>query len=215
MNADRIGLVSVTLFALVGVLVAGLAVAQNPAAKKPGQVSQTQAGAPYSTDDTATESRAIWESQEMLEARAWLDNYFRLSAQISDAQAKKFMAELRAMTPDQMRLWLVKFHQERDRRAAEGKRFRQANRKALEIQMASPQIGGFRNPYSGQRSRGTGLASSGMRPTFGGQYNPMAQRPSVQKPFSSPQYMDSVRPLVTAREVARAEVLRGLGPWGY
>ena len=187
--------------------------AQIPDKSTPG-TSQSSSEYSYSRDIEA-ERKKIWESDEMLEARAWLEDHFRRSAKISDAQGKKYLAELEAMSPDQMKLWLIKFRRELDRRIEEGKSFRRMNRQRLETQMASPQVGGFRNPYRGQGRASSGLPAASMRQTIGGQANPIASRPTVQKPFSSPHYKQSIRPLVTSEEAARVEVLRGLSPWGW
>ena len=151
----------------------------------------------------------------MLQARAWLEDHFRRSAQISDAQAKKYMAEMEAMSPDQMKIWLINFNRERSQQIQEGKNFRQMNREKVAHRRASPQVGGFQNPYRGQGRASSGMPAAGMRQTIGGQANPMAARPTVQKPFSNPSYMRSIRPLVTSEDAARWEILRGLGGARY
>ena len=156
----------------------------------------------------------IWQSKEMLEARAWLDDHFRRSAQISDAQAKQYMANLQALPPDQMQIWLINFQREHSRQVQEGKSFREMNRSKVELRNSSPQVGGFRNPYAGQGSNSAGFAAANMRQSIGNQSSAMAPRPTVQKPFSSPHYQQSIRPLVTSEDAARVEILRGLGAWG-
>jgi len=158
------------------------------------------------------EKEQIWNSPEMLEARAYLETYFERSSQISDEQAKKYMADLKSLSPDQMRLWLLKFQQQR----AERRQAYESERRARQLKIAgrqpAPNVGGFRNPYAGRRSVSTGLPAGQMHQYFGTRPNSLAQRPPIQKPFSSPQYSRARQPLVTSEEVARYEILRGLGP---
>jgi hypothetical protein len=191
----------------------------KPSEATPGR-AKPQSDSSYPSADIDVQRKQIWESDEMLEARAWLEDRFQKSARISDAQGKKYLADVKAMSPDQMKLWLIKFQQDRNQRITEGENWRRLNQKRVQAQMASPQVGGFRNPYGGQGRASSGLPAAGMRQSIGGQSiggqsNPFAQRPTVQKPFSSPHYQQSVRPLVTSEEAARFEVLRGLGSWRY
>ena len=69
---------------------------------------------PSTPDDVEAEREEIWDSPEMLRARAWLREYTARSAQITPAQAKEYMAELERMTPMQMKLWLLKFQEQRE-----------------------------------------------------------------------------------------------------
>jgi hypothetical protein len=74
------------------------------------------------------EREQIWNSPEMLQARAWLDQYFAVSVQYTPKQAEEYLAGIKAMTPEEMRLWLSKFQQERQQRrqiAAAGDQMRQ------------------------------------------------------------------------------------------
>jgi hypothetical protein len=175
----------------------------------------TQPTSSYPSAEIEAERKKIWKSDEMLAARAWLEDYIQKSAKISDAQGKKYLAELRAMSPDQMKLWLIKFQRQREQRASESETFRRLNREQVQRQMSSSQVGGFRNPYGNRAAASTGLPAAGMRQSIGGQANPMAGRPTVQKPFSSPHYQQSIRPLVTSEDAARIEIMRGLNPWGW
>ena len=213
---------SQTVFAIVVVCLlafGSLCPAQNPggpqATSSDSRPESQQQSSSYSSPDIDAERQQIWSSDEMLEARAWLEDHFRRSAQISDAEAKKYMAELKAMSPDQMRIWLINFHREHDRQVQEGQRWRQLNRQKVQHQKSNLQVGGFRNPYGGQRRASSGLPAAGMRQTIGGQSSPFAPRHTVQKPFSSPSYQQSIRPLVTSEDAARTEILRGLGPWRW
>lgn len=156
-----------------------------------------------------------WQSKEMIEARAWLEDHFRRSVQITDLQAQQYMANLQSLPPDQMQIWLINFQREHSRQVQEGKAFREMNRAKVNQRNSSPQVGGFRNPYAGQGQSSAGFAAANMRQSIGNQPSAMAPRPSVQKPFSSPHYQQSIRPLVTSEDAARFEIIRGLGPWGF
>jgi len=162
-------------------------------------------------DKIEAEREKIWNSPEMLTARAWLETYFERSAKITDEQARKYMDGLRTMYPDQMKLWLVKFQADRKSRKQHSATARQARQKTIAMRQTAPQVGGFQNPYAGRRVASSGQPVGNVRQTFGGGTHPYAQRQPVQKPFSSPQYQNARRPLVTSEEVARWEILRGLG----
>jgi hypothetical protein len=69
----------------------------------------SQPAAPSSMD---AEKAAIWNSPEMLRARAWLHDYTSKSVKISPEQGRKYMTELENLTPSQMKLWLLKFEHE-------------------------------------------------------------------------------------------------------
>jgi hypothetical protein len=164
-------------------------------------------------DKIEAEREKIWTSPEMLSARAWLETYFERSAKISDEQAKKYMDELKTMFPDQMQIWLMKFQADRESRKQQTTSERQARQTSISMRQASPQVGGFRNPYANRRAVSSGQPIGNVRQNFGGGANPVAQRQPVQKPFSGPEYQNVRRPLVTSEDVARWEILRGLG-WG-
>ena len=161
-------------------------------------------------DDIEAEREKVWNSPDMLAARAWLETYFERSAKISDAQAKKYMDGLKTMYPDQMKLWLVKFQADRKTNKQQYAMERQTRHQALQARQASPQVGGFQNPYASRRAVSSGQPIGNVRQTYGGGTNPIAQHQPVKKPFEG---QSVPAPLVTSREVARWEILRGLG-WG-
>ena len=74
-------------------------------------------------------------------------------------------------------------------------------------------IGGFgSNPYKNNRTPPTGLPVSGNRHSYFGGGSPGGSLGySKPKPFSN---LKTAQPLVTSRDVARAEIFNGLG-WGY
>jgi hypothetical protein len=165
-----------------------------------------------SSSELDAERAKIWDSQGMLEARAYLETYFKRSARITPEQAEKYMADLKAKSPEEMQIWLIQFQEEREQRRQEFNRGRQLQQQAALGQLPAQRMGAFRNPLAGRQTPPTGLPASGVQPTVGGGTNVFATRPPTQKPFSSPEYARSVRPLVTSEDVARYEILRGLGP---
>lgn len=60
------------------------------------------------------EKEAIWNSPDMLRARAWLQEYCNTSAKCKPGDAEKFSNELQNMSATQMKLWLMKFEEEED-----------------------------------------------------------------------------------------------------
>ena len=197
---------------LLGVWTAGPVHSQAPGTPAPGTPSPgTSQGSSGSLD---AEREKIWNSPEMLDARAYLQTYFERSAKISDAEAKKYMEELKQKDPDQMRIWLIRFQDQR----ASVRTSNQSAARARQMkvtQSRTPSVGGFSNPYS--RSGSSGLQRGGANHFSTGNSNALAGRSQVQKPFSGPQY-DRARqeqgPIVSGRDVARWEIMRGIMPWG-
>jgi hypothetical protein len=62
------------------------------------------------------ESAKIWNSPQMLRARAWLYDRISKSAKIPPAEGAKYIKVLENMTPDEMKLWLMKFEEEEEQR---------------------------------------------------------------------------------------------------
>jgi hypothetical protein len=56
----------------------------------------------------------IWNSADMLHARAWLEDYFRVSKKYTPEQAQEYRKHLKNLNAKQMELWLMKFDHERD-----------------------------------------------------------------------------------------------------
>ncbi len=151
------------------------------------------------------EREKIWNSPEMLEARAHVELTFKRSAKITDEQAAKYMDDLRAMSPDQMQIWLLQQQAQRAQVQQEEARLASVRRGTMPGGMPAQNVGAFRNPVANRSnvSSGQPVASAPLR----------QQRQPVQKPFSDPQYSSGLRPLVTSQEAARFEVLRGFGGW--
>jgi hypothetical protein len=55
------------------------------------------------------EREQIWNSPNMLRARAWLADYCKSSAKVTPEMAKHYQDELAKMTPAQLKLWLLRF----------------------------------------------------------------------------------------------------------
>ncbi|MCI0334764.1 MAG: hypothetical protein L0228_16235 [Planctomycetes bacterium] len=62
------------------------------------------------------ERAQIWNSPNMLRARAWLQDHISKSAKITPEEGRKYMTELENLTPAQMKLWLLKFDHEEQQR---------------------------------------------------------------------------------------------------
>ncbi len=96
----------------------------------------------------ADEREQIWNSPDMTDARAWLDDYFAASAKVTPDEAKRYLDRLHAMTPDQMRLWLRRFNEQRQSRRQAESFFQQR-----------------------QNELAQGLAARRQQPLAGAQYN--------------------------------------------
>ncbi|GEM_PF-1954861 len=181
----------------------------QPVPPKPPSVETTNSASTSSADAAQldAERQKIWNSREMLEARAHMDLYFKRSAQVTPEQAEKYMADLKAMSPDQMQIWLIQHQEQRAQVQQEQERWTNLRREANRGNLPAQNMGAFQNPLANRRTVSTGQPVTA-RPNP----NTVTQRP-IQKPFSGPQFSRAAQPLVTSEDVARAEILRGLGPW--
>ena len=73
-----------------------------------GAARNTAAPRPASAAENA-EREQIWNSPNMLRARAWLTDYCKNSAKVTPEMAKHYQDELAKMTPSQLKLWLLRF----------------------------------------------------------------------------------------------------------
>lgn len=172
-----------------------LSVAQDSDATSPGLTAGT---------DIDAEREKVWNSPEMLAARAELELTFKRSAKITDEQAAKYMADLKAKSPDNMRIWLIQYQEQRAQSLQDQARTSQLRRNAIRANLPAQSVGGFRNP----------IAPTG-RPV-GSTPRPAVAQGSVQRtrrPFSGPQFSSANQPLVTSQDMARHEILRGYRPW--
>lgn len=153
------------------------------------------------------EREKIWNSREMLEARAHLDLYFKRSAKITPEQAEEYMTDLKAKSPEQMQIWLIQHQEQRAQVQQDQERWTNLRREAARGNLPAQNVGNFQNPLANRRTVSSGRPVAA-RPNA----NTVTQRP-IQKPFSGRQFSGAAQPLVTSEDVARYEILRGLGPF--
>ncbi|MBA4106499.1 MAG: hypothetical protein C0485_12140 [Pirellula sp.] len=112
--------VAALMLAAVGVSFANFAFSQSaaPATTVPAKpATPAAAPAPYHPGANAAvdaEREKIWDSPQMLRARAWVKDYTSHSAKITPAEAKEYESELANLSPKQMKLWLLKFQHEEE-----------------------------------------------------------------------------------------------------
>jgi len=67
----------------------------------------------------------VWNSPQMLRARAWLYDRISKSAKITPEEGQKYITTLENMTPEEMQLWLMKFDEEEEQRQQQYSFFQQ------------------------------------------------------------------------------------------
>lgn len=72
------------------------------------------------------EQEAVWNSPNMLRARAWLQEYCATSKNCKPGDYDKYAAELESMSATQMKLWLLKFDEEEDQKQQQRAFYQQA-----------------------------------------------------------------------------------------
>jgi len=98
----------------------------------------TAAPAPQKTQaELNAEREALWDSPDMLRARAWLKDYCSKSAKVTPEMAQAYQKELQSMSTTQLKLWLLKFDEEEQNRQAQYQMFQQANALGLQQAMAA------------------------------------------------------------------------------
>ncbi|HEX6961123.1 MAG TPA: hypothetical protein VF175_04600 [Lacipirellula sp.] len=134
--------------ALIGALAFGRIAVSQDAQPNSATNPRSESGPTPSSSDSASSQEStqsqreeIWNSPRMLRARAWLQEYCERSATISPEEAREYMAELKQLTPIQMKLWLLKFDEEQEELDRRQAAFQQARRtsvaRALDIQEAT------------------------------------------------------------------------------
>jgi len=86
---------------------------------------------PQNTQAVQAEREEIWNTPDMLRARAWLKDYCSKSAKVTPEMAKQYESELANMSPNQMRLYLMKFDEQEQMRQQQYAMFQQANSAGL------------------------------------------------------------------------------------
>lgn len=128
------GRVKLFLILLFTVSVCQVAVAQvgKPKASHPVSAMRQPTKTPGSQAEIQAERDQIWNSPDMLRARAWLKDYCSKSAKVTPEMAKQYETELTNMTPNQMRLWLMKFDEQEQQRQQQWAAFQQYNSAGLQ-----------------------------------------------------------------------------------
>ncbi len=132
------GMFVVIVFCLTAAL-ASNAQTTAPAPKPmPASKPTTTVPAPtYSEPGMDAERAAIWNSPNMLRARAWLQEYCATSKKVTPEEAQQYMNELQHMTPIQMKLWLMKFDEEEDQKKQQRAFYQQAQATAMKQAQAA------------------------------------------------------------------------------
>jgi hypothetical protein len=92
----------------------------------PATPATAPVSAPASQAPMTAEQAAIWNSPNMLRARAWLQEYCATSKNVKPGEAQQYMNELEHMSPTQMKLWLMKFDEEEDQKKQQRDFYKQA-----------------------------------------------------------------------------------------
>lgn len=134
-------LMAAAMLAAVGVTFANSAFSQTAApatgttAKPPAATAPATYAQPSASVDAEREK--IWESPQMLRARAWVKDYCAHSAKISPEEAKEYEAELANLSPKQMKLWLLKFQHEEEMIQQQQQAFNQSRKADVSQAMAT------------------------------------------------------------------------------
>jgi hypothetical protein len=115
MRSSRLFLLTLLVLAASAALAWAASPAPPPPVPSPNSAPAKNQGSPATKQDTATveaQRQKIWNSPEMMRARAWLDSYFAVAANVTPQQAKEYLASLQKMSPAEMKLWLAKFEAE-------------------------------------------------------------------------------------------------------
>jgi hypothetical protein len=146
-----------------------------------GLGAEPPAAAQAKPDDPATveaERQKIWNSEPMLRARAWLEDYFTKAAKVTPKEAQEYREHLQAMTPVQMRLWLLKFEEEEQRRKQAEAAWQQARQFELSQNEAALQ-------RQQQALANSGASGAGLQDEQGSQRN-LQNQMILQQKYGAP-----------------------------
>jgi hypothetical protein len=116
---------------LVGALLfAAVVVSQAQTQSRSGEAAAVRSPS-ASPSNMNAQREQIWNSTNMLRARAWMQDYFSKSAKVTPEEAKTYMKELENLTPIQMKLWLIKFDHEEEQRQQQYAFWQQTHAAAL------------------------------------------------------------------------------------
>ncbi len=130
---------SLVIFSVVTTSVIGTCITSVAAPpQKAGAIvsAKRQPTNPGNTQAVQAEREEIWNSPDMLRARAWLKDYCSKSAKVTPEMAKQYENELANMSPNQMRLYLMKFDEQEQMRQQQYAMFQQANSAGLKEAVA-------------------------------------------------------------------------------
>lgn len=107
-----------------------------PADPAPYPTTEAETSVPESPEAYDEQRAALWNSPAMNEARQWVMEYSRLSAQTSPREGQEFLARLSKLSPAEMDNWLQRYQATRERLARQ-----QAVGAAARQQMVEQAIG--------------------------------------------------------------------------
>jgi hypothetical protein len=92
-----------------------------------------------SKEGIEAQRQAIWDSEEMVEAREWLTDHMARSAQITPSQSKRYMEELERLNAQQLKLWLMTFEEQQTERTRQRETFERARQQSVDNAMRENQ----------------------------------------------------------------------------
>lgn len=119
------GMLVVTVACLVLAMV-GHAQTPRPTATAPAATPAPAQPAVAAHPVMNADQEAVWNSPNMLRARAWLQEYCATSKNCKPGDYQKFAVELENMSATQMKLWLLKFDEEEDQKSQQRQFYQQA-----------------------------------------------------------------------------------------
>jgi hypothetical protein len=133
-----VGGIFVVIVCCFATALASNAQSPKPATKPTPTLAKSMPATPtYSEPGMDAERAAIWNSPNMLRARAWLQEYCATSKKVTPDEAQQYMNELEHMTPIQMKLWLMKFDDEEDQKKQQRAFYQQAEATAMKQAQAA------------------------------------------------------------------------------
>jgi hypothetical protein len=133
-----------TILAATGLALAIASGSHAQVSRQPAATATTAApaavaaAAPQKTQaELNAEREQLWDSPDMLRARAWLKDFCSKSAKVTPEMAQAYQKELQSMSTTQLKLWLLKFDEEEEQRQAQYQTFQAANAAGLQQAMAA------------------------------------------------------------------------------
>ena len=131
--------VTAQLLALLGGSLASIAVGQSGVPVKTTSAQPSAASPVPNRAEIDVERAKIWDSPEMLRARAWLKEHDADSAKVTPEEAQEHQTELANLSPKQMKLWLLKFRHEDEIRQQQQAMFNAQRQAQVQQAMAAHQ----------------------------------------------------------------------------